>query len=124
MSSLWSDCLQELEHSLSPQQFNSWISPLQAVEHHEHQTLQLLAPNSFIFDWVRDKLWEHIQDAFIRVRDKSHQAWQLTIDEGQFSSAMTVNHDPKPTPVVTAKAVENKQTAIKTPKPPPKSTAV
>jgi chromosomal replication initiator protein len=116
LSSLWSDCLLELEHSLSPQQFNSWISPLQAVEHHEHQTLQLLAPNSFIFDWVRDKLWEHIQDAFIRVRHKTHQDWQLTIDEGQFNSAMTVNPDPQPTPVVATKLMEAKKTANQTAK--------
>ncbi len=108
MSSLWSDCLQELEYRLSPQQFNTWISPLQAVEHQEHQTLQLLAPNSLIFEWVREKLWEHIQDAFIRVRHKAHPDWQLTIDEGQFSSAMAVNHDPKPTPVMVAKAAEQK----------------
>jgi len=114
LSNLWSDCLQELEHNLSSQQFNSWISPLQAVEHQEHQTLQLLAPNSFIFDWVRDKLWEHIQDAFIRVRQKTHQDWQLTIDEGQFSSALSHQHDPKPTPVITTKTLESKSSTHKT----------
>ena len=62
---------------------------------------------------MRDKLWEHIQDAFIRVSHKSHTDWQLTIDEGQFNSAIAVNHDPKPTPVITAKEIESKTTANK-----------
>lgn len=102
MSTLWNNCLVELKHSLPPQQFSSWISPLEAREHDERKTLQLLAPNSFVFEWVRDKLWEHIQDAFIRVCSEIPDPWQLTIDVGQFSSALSDTSTIAPAPVITA----------------------
>lgn len=106
LSQLWTSCLRELEHRLTPQQISLWISPLQAVEHPEQTTLQLLAPNSFVFEWVRDKLWEHIQDAFICTRPGEYESWQLSIDEGQFSQAIVDNSIPEPTPVRQAKAAQ------------------
>lgn len=51
--SLWNRCLKHLEVELSPQQFNTWIRPLQAVE--KPDGLQLLAPNHFVLEWIREK---------------------------------------------------------------------
>jgi chromosomal replication initiator protein len=45
---------------LSPQQFNTWIRPLQIVE--EQNSLKLLAPNRFVLDWVRNHYLSTIQD--------------------------------------------------------------
>jgi chromosomal replication initiator protein len=45
---------------LSPQQFNTWIRPLQIVE--EQNSLKLLAPNRFVLDWVRNHYLTTIQD--------------------------------------------------------------
>jgi chromosomal replication initiator protein len=104
LSKLWSHCLQHLEHTLPAQQYSSWIRPLQAHDHPERETLQLLAPNSFIFDWVRDKLWEHIQDAFTRAQAEEDTHWQLTLDVGQFSAAMAEKSEPEPTPLRKAPA--------------------
>ena len=94
MSTLWSHCLRHLEHSLPPQQFSSWIRPLQAHEHPERKILQLLAPNSFIFDWVLDKLWDQVQDAFTRAQSETKTQWALTIDVGQFSTALAEPEAP------------------------------
>lgn len=102
MSPLWTACLHHLEHSLPPQQFSMWIRPLQAQELSEEHTLKLLAPNSFIFDWVRDKLWEHIQDALSRHQPDSGP-WQLTLDVGQFSAQDSAPAQP-PTPAPLRKA--------------------
>lgn len=110
LSQLWTNCLRELEHRLTPQYISSWISPLQAVEHPERATLQLLAPNSFVLDWVRDKVWEHIQDAFIQTRPTEYQHWQLTIDEGQFSQALPDTNDTEPTPVRKAREAQQPHT--------------
>ena len=49
-SSLWSKALHNLETTLNDQQFHTWILPLQAIE--EGKTIRLLAPSSFILDWV------------------------------------------------------------------------
>ncbi len=55
---LWQRCSKHLEQELSPQQFNTWIRPLQVVE--ENNRLRLLAPNRFVLDWVRNHYIESI----------------------------------------------------------------
>jgi chromosomal replication initiator protein len=45
---------------LSPQQYNTWIRPLQIVE--DQDNLKLLAPNRFVLDWVRNHYLDTIQD--------------------------------------------------------------
>lgn len=49
----WKFCLERLEGQLAPQQFNTWIRPLQTVE--EGTSIKLLAPNRFVKDWVNDQ---------------------------------------------------------------------
>lgn len=58
--SLWQMCLDRLEGELSPQQFNTWIRPLQAVE--ESGSLRLLAPNRFVMDWVSEQFIGRINE--------------------------------------------------------------
>ena len=50
MSATWERCLDHLEVDLTPEQFNTWIRPLQAVE--DGSILRLLAPNHFVSDSV------------------------------------------------------------------------
>jgi chromosomal replication initiator protein len=96
MSALWSACLEHLEHTVTPQQLNTWIRPLQAIEKPEQRKLQLVAPNEFFFTWVKDKLWEHLSDAFNRVQPDPAQPWQLGIDVGQFNQVEIVTEQPLP----------------------------
>ena len=50
----WKYCLTRLESELSPQQFNTWIRPLQSPkEARTEGKLYLYAPNAFVLDWVR-----------------------------------------------------------------------
>src|SRR5258706_4877199 len=55
---LWDKCLGRLEEELSPQQFNTWIRPLQPVQ--DGDALRLLAPNRFVMEWVRDRFMGRI----------------------------------------------------------------
>lgn len=57
--SIWQQCLIQLERELTPQQFNTWIRPLQAVE--LDHALEILAPNRFVLDWIRDKYGSRIR---------------------------------------------------------------
>lgn len=52
-ATLWEKCLHRLEEELSPQQFNTWIRPLQPAP--DGEGLKLLAPNRFVMEWVRDR---------------------------------------------------------------------
>ncbi len=57
--SIWESCLERLEGELTPQQFNTWIRPLHAVE--DEKNLKLLAPNRFVLDWINEKYLDRIQ---------------------------------------------------------------
>jgi len=59
----WKFCLDRLEGELTPQQFNTWIRPLQAIE--QDSTVRLLAPNRFVMDWVRDQYLPLIQELLV-----------------------------------------------------------
>jgi chromosomal replication initiator protein len=50
VSATWERCLDHLEVDLTPEQFNTWIRPLHAVE--DGSILRLLAPNHFVSDSV------------------------------------------------------------------------
>ena len=50
LSTTWERCLDRLEIDLTPEQFNTWIRPLHAVE--DGSILRLLAPNHFVSDSV------------------------------------------------------------------------
>ncbi|MGH8283872.1 MAG: chromosomal replication initiator protein DnaA [Gammaproteobacteria bacterium] len=58
MPSLWTRCMDHLEHELTEQELNTWIRPLHAQE--DATTLRLLAPNRFVMDWVRDRFLTRI----------------------------------------------------------------
>ncbi|MES9966783.1 MAG: chromosomal replication initiator protein DnaA [Sedimenticola sp.] len=55
---LWNKCVDRLEGELSPQQFNTWIRPLQTVD--EGACIRLLAPNQFVLNWVKNHYLSHI----------------------------------------------------------------
>ena len=57
--SVWKNCLDALQSQLPEQEFGIWISPLQAVE--ENGRLRLLAPNSFVQEWVKNHYLDMIQ---------------------------------------------------------------
>lgn len=57
-SSLWLQCLQQLQEELSAIEFSTWVRPLQAELN--DNTLTLFAPNRFVLDWVRDKYLHRI----------------------------------------------------------------
>ena len=74
-SSLWQKCVAYLENELSPQQFNTWIRPLHAVE--EGETLRLLAPNRFVLDWVNERFIGHISEIVTSLRQGAQVVLQV-----------------------------------------------
>lgn len=57
--SLWQQCVQALQDKLTPQQFNTWIHPLQATS--SEDGLCLLAPNRFVLNWVKESYLSSIE---------------------------------------------------------------
>ncbi|MCS6948387.1 MAG: chromosomal replication initiator protein DnaA [Steroidobacteraceae bacterium] len=83
---LWSRCTAALEEELPPQQFNTWLRPLQAVE--GAGSLRLLAPNRFVVDWVNSHALPRIAEL---VRFFSNgDAPIITIDVGDATAPEVV----------------------------------
>lgn len=61
----WQRCINYLETELPPQQFNTWIRPLHAIQ--ESNQIRLLAPNKFVLDWVNSHYIELINSFFTHI---------------------------------------------------------
>ncbi|GAA5166231.1 chromosomal replication initiator protein DnaA [Viridibacterium curvum] len=59
----WNACLVRLEQELPPQQFNTWIRALEAgaVGPDSAEQINLLAPNRFVLQWVRERYLHRIE---------------------------------------------------------------
>ena len=68
--SIWDKCLDSLEGELTPQQFNTWIRPLHAIQRGE--SLRLLAPNQFVQDWVNNRFLTRINELVTLLTGKSN----------------------------------------------------
>ena len=67
----WQKCTDCLKAELPPQQFNTWIRPLQAEI--DSGVLRLRAPNRFILDWVKGKFLKRILEIFEEAGEGSIQ---------------------------------------------------
>ncbi len=85
---LWNRCLDRLEGEFSPQQFNTWIRPLHAIE--DGDSLRLLAPNHFVRDWVNEHLLNRLTEVLMRVQNGRAGSVIVQIGSKEFSV------DPEP----------------------------
>ena len=86
MPTAWERCLDRLEVDLTPEQFNTWIRPLHAVE--DGSILRLLAPNHFVRDWVI----KHFLDVIKKViRRCESAATNVTVQVGSWESSPAVD---------------------------------
>lgn len=74
---IWKQCVERLEGELPPQQFNTWIRPLQAVL--EGKVLKLLAPNRFVVDWIRDKYMDSITQIIDGLNEGQHCSVEVCV---------------------------------------------
>ncbi|MFO7592537.1 MAG: chromosomal replication initiator protein DnaA [Pseudomonadota bacterium] len=80
---LWGQCLARLEDELSPQQYNTWIRPLQAEM--VDNTLRLLSPNRFVQDWVTERFRSRIEEMLAQMSESEPPL--LKFEVGSLSTA-------------------------------------
>ena len=115
MSGFWESCLQRFEQELPVQQFNTWIKPLRLEgESHPLEGLQLIAPNSFIMKWVRDRYLTRIED-YGRAFFSGPVNIALVIDnaKGNSGAARSGGAETTPTSATNAQPVAQAQAAEK-----------
>lgn len=81
---LWNRCLDRLEGEFSPQQFNTWIRPLHAIE--DGDSLRLLAPNHFVRDWVNEHLLNRLTEVLARLQNGPAASVIVQIGSKEFSA--------------------------------------
>ena len=77
MNFIWNNCLTKLENEIASSDFSTWIRPLQAIE--TNDKIQLLAPNKFVLDWVKQHYFEKIKDS---VNELSDNKLDLSLEIG------------------------------------------
>ncbi|MEX0952015.1 MAG: chromosomal replication initiator protein DnaA [Gammaproteobacteria bacterium] len=88
--SIWEYCQERLEGELNPQQFNTWIRPLQGVE--DVNSLRLLAPNRFVLDWINEQYLSRLQQI---ISDVKNDDFQIKLEVGsQVISVTTPASNP------------------------------
>jgi chromosomal replication initiator protein len=108
-NSIWQQCLRQLKRELSAQQYNTWIRPLQAVE--EGEGVEILAPNRFVLDWIRDKYSERIQ---VILNDlSSGETVALTIGVGSRPQRLETSANANPARTTAAAVPEQAAAANK-----------
>jgi chromosomal replication initiator protein len=60
VAAVWHQCLIKLRNELSPDQFNTYVAPLQAVT--DGTSLRLLAPNTYVVNWLRKHCLDRIHE--------------------------------------------------------------
>jgi len=90
---LWDQCITHLETELSEQQFNTWILPLQVGL--ENNTLQLLAPNRFVMDWVKKNFLDQIKTTIQNIDDSKSIGVSISIGSQHKTSPDSDNSPSK-----------------------------
>ncbi len=98
MASLWTRCVDHLEHELTEQELNTWIRPLHALE--DAHTLRLLAPNRFVMDWVRDRFLPRISNLARELAEDRERRVLLEVGTGR-EEAPVVSHPQTATDGIT-----------------------
>jgi chromosomal replication initiator protein len=101
----WKYCLERLEGELAPQQFNTWIRPLQVVE--DNSSILLLAPNRFVMDWVNDQYLSKIRDLLNKSPDNNNISISIGVGSQPSKAREEKNNHPAGT------AAEPQQRIIK-----------
>ena len=96
-STLWKQCIRDLQAELPEQQFNTWIRPLQAVD--GGGVLRLLAPNRFVVDWLQ----QHYLDRILELVAENSDNTEVALEVGSRQAETPAGPSKQPKPVVARK---------------------
>jgi len=93
---VWEKCLGVLESEFTPQQFHTWLRPLQLGAEQQEDTLTLLAPNRFVVEWVKKHFYARIQE--LAGQFSENHIKRVAIEIGSIPSAVAVKPKASITP--------------------------
>lgn len=99
---VWEKCLGVLESEFTPQQFHTWLRPLQLGAEQQEDTLTLLAPNRFVVEWVKKNFYARIQELAGQFSENNIK--RVAIEIGSIPSSVAVKSKASITPQATTSA--------------------
>ena len=112
-ANVWQQCLNILQEEYPPQQFNTWLRPLQAEAN--DNMLILLAPNRFVVDWVKKNFYSRIQELVCQISADVIQSVSIEIGTKAAQAIVVTPQQRKSLPLATQKLYpRNQQIIIKT----------
>lgn len=106
MNEFWSTCLNRFEQELPAQQFSTWIKGLRLERIPDEKTrFQLVAPNRFIMQWVRERYLSQIE-ALGHEYFSAPINIQLTVDELAPTPVQSTDTDEPPKTETTAAKIK------------------
>ncbi len=97
MNGLWEKTLGQLEQTLTPQHFATWIKPIR-FGGIEEDKLILEVPNRFVLDWLKDHYTSTIQEIVAKIAGTSYS---ITLKVTTTPKSVGVKHSPAQKPQVT-----------------------
>ena len=91
---VWKRCREILEDEYPPQQFNTWLRPLQAELH--DNGLVLLAPNRFVVDWVKRNFYARLKEIVQQVAGDSFSLLSIAIGAKSSESGIAASTRKEP----------------------------
>ncbi|MDN3638001.1 chromosomal replication initiator protein DnaA [Simiduia curdlanivorans] len=105
--SIWNHCITSLQSELSPEQFNTWIRPLQLDSQALANEISLLAPNQFIKSWVSDKFMSRIVELVAEAGATRETKVVLGVAANSLARHRRVIPEPDFKPMAVAPVVSN-----------------
>ena len=90
----WNECKKTLERDLAVEEYSTWIAPLKLKENVgiTPTSYSVLAPNSFILDWVEENYGNSIKERLVAITSQNdlHVNFEVVNNNGGEQSA--INH--------------------------------
>ena len=107
---LWPLCIESFSKDLTKQQLNTWIKPLEFKIH--AKKAQIIAPNQFVLQWVKEKFADQIQD-FLKKHLKN-TIIEYTVNKKIKEKNKTNSHITSKLKDIAIKKPTNKSTGLNT----------
>jgi len=82
----WNECKKTLERDLAVEEYSTWIAPLKLKENVgiNPTSYSVLAPNSFILDWVEENYGNSIKERLVAItsQDDLHVSFEVIHEKG------------------------------------------
>ena len=90
----WNECKKTLERDLAVEEYSTWIAPLKLKENVgiTPTSYSVLAPNSFILDWVEENYGNSIKERLVAITSQNDLHVNFEVINNNESEQSAINH--------------------------------